>query len=134
VSGGDVPATPPVPDAPPEKGAVDVPLVKLAWGRSGDKGNKANIGIIARDAAYLPYIWAALDEDAIRHRFGHFIGDNPALARFYLPGSHAMNILIEDALGGGGVASLRNDPQGKAYAQILLDHPIPIPQKLAESL
>ena len=134
VSGGDAPASPPVPDAPPEKGAVDVPLVKLAWGRSGDKGNKANIGIIARDAAYLPYIWAALDEDAIRHRFGHFIGDNPALARFYLPGSHAMNILIEDALGGGGVASLRNDPQGKAYAQILLDHPIPIPQKLAESL
>jgi hypothetical protein len=134
VSGSDAPATPPVPDAPPEKGAVDVPLVKLAWGRSGDKGNKANIGIIARDAAYLPYIWAALDEDAIRHRFGHFIGDNPALARFYLPGSHAMNILIEDALGGGGVASLRNDPQGKAYAQILLDHPIPIPQKLAESL
>lgn len=134
VSGGDAPATPPVPDAPPEKGAVDVPLVKLAWGRSGDKGNKANIGIIARDAAYLPYIWAALDEDAIRHRFGHFIGDNPALARFYLPGSHAMNILIEDALAGGGVASLRNDPQGKAYAQILLDHPIPIPQKLAESL
>jgi hypothetical protein len=134
VSGGDAPATPPVPDAPPEKGAVDVPLVKLAWGRSGDKGNKANVGIIARDAAYLPYIWAALDEDAIRHRFGHFIGDNPALARFYLPGSHAMNILIEDALGGGGVASLRNDPQGKAYAQILLDHPIPIPQKLAESL
>jgi hypothetical protein len=134
VSGGDAPATPPVPDAPPEKGAVDVPLVKLAWGRSGDKGNKANIGIIARDAAYLPYIWAALDEDAIRHRFGHFIADNPALARFYLPGSHAMNILIEDALGGGGVASLRNDPQGKAYAQILLDHPIPIPQKLAESL
>ena len=134
VSGGDAPASPPVPDAPPEKGAVDVPLVKLAWGRSGDKGNKANIGIIARDAAYLPYIWAALDEDAIRHRFGHFIGDNPALARFYLPGSHAMNILIEDALGGGGVASLRNDQQGKAYAQILLDHPIPIPQKLAESL
>ncbi|MCH1486887.1 MAG: acyclic terpene utilization AtuA family protein [Alphaproteobacteria bacterium] len=134
VSGGDAPATPPVPDAPPEKGAVDVPLVKLAWGRSGDKGNKANIGIIARDAAYLPYIWAALDEDAIRHRFGHFIGDNPKLARFYLPGSHAMNILIEDALGGGGVASLRNDPQGKAYAQVLLDHPIPIPAELAERL
>lgn len=128
------PTTPHLPDAPAEAGTVDVPLVKLAWGRSGDKGNKANIGIIARDGAYLPYIWAALDEDAIRHRFGHFIGDNPSLARFYLPGSHAMNILIEDALGGGGVASLRNDPQGKAYAQVLLDHPIPIPADLAESL
>ncbi len=134
VTGSDAPAKPHVPDAPREAATVEVPLVKLAWGRSGDKGNKANIGIIARDAAYMPYIWAALDEDAIRHRFGHFIGDNPALARFYLPGSHAMNILIEDALGGGGVASLRNDPQGKAYAQVLLDHPIPLPAKLAESL
>ena len=133
-TGSAAPATPHVPDAPSEAGTRAVPLVKLAWGRSGDKGNKANIGIIARDAAYMPYIWAALDEDAIRHRFGHFIGDNPALARFYLPGSHAMNILIEDALGGGGVASLRNDPQGKAYAQVLLDHPIPLPAELTESL
>ncbi|MGC6535164.1 MAG: acyclic terpene utilization AtuA family protein, partial [Parvibaculales bacterium] len=134
VDGSAPPAAAHQPPAPSEKGTVEVPLVKLAWGRSGDKGNKANIGIIARDAAYLPYIWAALDEAAIRHRFGHFIGDNPALARFYLPGSHAMNILIEDALGGGGVASLRNDPQGKAYAQILLDHPIAIPAELAERL
>lgn len=134
VSGNAAAATPHEPDMPPQEGTIEVPLVKLAWGRSGDKGNKSNIGIIARDAAYLPYIWAALDEGAIRHRFGHFIGDNPALARFYLPGSHAMNILIEDALGGGGVASLRNDPQGKAFAQVLLDHPIPIPAELAESL
>ena len=122
------------PDAPQEPGTVDVPLIKLAWGRSGDKGNKANIGIIARDAAYLPYIWAALDEDAIRHRFGHFMADRSGLQRFYLPGSNAMNILIDEALGGGGVASLRNDPQGKAYAQILLDHKISIPETLAEAL
>ncbi|MGB0820756.1 MAG: AtuA-related protein, partial [Parvibaculales bacterium] len=108
--------------------------IKLAWGRSGDKGNKANIGIIARHAAYLPYIWAALDEDAIRHRFGHFMAEGSDLQRFYLPGSNAMNILIDEALGGGGVASLRNDPQGKAYAQILLDHKISIPEKLAEAL
>ena len=128
------PATPHQPAAPSAAGEVEVPLVKLAWGRSGDKGNKANIGIIARDAAYMPYIWAALDEGAIRQRFGHFIGDNPALARFYLPGSHAMNILIEDALGGGGVASLRNDPQGKAYAQVLLDHKVLIPASLAEKI
>ena len=128
------PATPHQPAAPSAAGEVEVPLVKLAWGRSGDKGNKANIGIIARNAAYMPYIWAALDEDAIRQRFDHFIGDNPALARFYLPGSHAMNILIEDALGGGGVASLRNDPQGKAYAQVLLDHKVLIPASLAEKI
>jgi hypothetical protein len=131
---GDAPQAVGAPDAPQQADTVDVPLIKLAWGRSGDKGNKANIGIIARDAAYMPYIWAALDEAAIRHRFGHFIGEDPTLKRFYLPGSHAMNILIDDALGGGGVASLRNDPQGKAYAQILLDHPIAIPAELAESL
>ena len=134
VAADAAPATPHQPAAPSAAGEVEVPLVKLAWGRSGDKGNKANIGIIARDAAYMPYIWAALDEDAIRQRFGHFIGDNPALARFYLPGSHAMNILIEDALGGGGVASLRNDPQGKAYAQVLLDHKVLIPASLAEKI
>ena len=122
------------PAAPSEAGSVQVPLVKLAWGRSGDKGNKANIGVIARDAAYLPYIWAALDEAALRTRFGHFMDEGSALERFYLPGSHAMNILIEAALGGGGTSSLRNDPQGKAYAQILLDHPISIPQQLAETL
>ena len=134
VAADAAPATPHQPAAPSAAGEVEVPLVKLAWGRSGDKGNKANIGIIARDAAYMPYIWAALDEDAIRQRFDHFIGDNPALARFYLPGSHAMNILIEDALGGGGVASLRNDPQGKAYAQVLLDHKVLIPASLAEKI
>ncbi len=113
---------------------VEVPLVKLAWGRSGDKGDKANIGVIARKADYLPYIWAALDEAAIRHRFGHFMEAGSRLVRYYLPGCHAMNILLDAALGGGGVASIRNDPQGKAYAQILLDHPIGVPEKLAENL
>ncbi len=123
---------PPAPDM--DTDMVDVPLVKLAWGRSGDKGDKANIGIIARDGAYVPYIWASLDETTIRTRFGHFMAEGSALQRFYLPGCHAMNILLEEALGGGGTASLRNDPQGKAYAQILLDHPIAIPAHLAESL
>ena len=132
---GDAPAAIAAPQ-PPQAAAetVTVPLIKLAWGRSGDKGNKANIGIIARDAAYMPYIWAALDEAALRRRFGHFMAEGSGLTRYYLPGSHAMNILIDEALGGGGVASLRNDPQGKAYAQILLDHPIAIPETLAESL
>ncbi len=117
---------------------VEVPLIKLAWGRSGDKGNKANIGIIARQPDYVPYIWAALDEPTIAARFAHFI-DTPdaavhAVKRYYLPGSHAINFLIDDILGGGGVASLRNDPQGKSYAQILLNHPIAVPKEIAETL
>ena len=53
--------------------------------------------------------------------------------KFYLPGSFAVNFLLHEVLGGGGPASLRNDPQGKAYAQILLDQMIPVPKKLLES-
>ena len=129
---------PEVPEADMSGKMVEVPLVKLAWGRSGDKGNKANIGVIARQADYLPYIWAGLSDDIIRQRFGHFIeggsGQSEAVTRYYLPGCHAMNILIDEVLGGGGVASIRNDPQGKAYAQILLDQPIAIPETFAKDL
>ncbi len=125
---------PEAPAAIEQDGLVEVPLVKLAWGRSGDKGNKANVGIIARDASYLPYIWAAQDEAAIVRRFGHFMAEGSGCTRYYLPGSHAINFLIDEALGGGGVASLRNDPQGKAYAQILLDHPIAVPTHIAEAV
>jgi len=116
----------------PEGDVVDVPLIKLAWGRSGDKGDKANIGIIARKQDYLPYIVSALTEQAVAARFEHFL-EGP-VERFLMPGLNAVNFLLHDVLGGGGVASLRNDPQGKSYAQILLDHPIPVPVKLAEAL
>ena len=108
---------------------LKVPLIRLAWGRSGDKGDKANIGIIARKPEYLPYIWAGLPPEKVQERFGHFLkGD---VERFYLPGCNAVNFLLHDVLGGGGVASLRADPQGKGYAQILLFEPIAIPAELA---
>ena len=113
---------------------VAVPLEKLAWGRSGDKGNKSNIGVIARDAKFLPYIWTSLSPEAVGTYFSHFVEPGSGVDRYYLPGSHAINFVMHEALGGGGVASLRNDPQGKAYAQILLDYPILIPQKMAEAL
>jgi len=121
---------------PPESAAKEplapatetVPLIRLAWGRSGDKGNVANIGIIARRAEYLPYIRAALTPQAVATVFAHYL-EGP-VQRFDLPGSHAINFLLHDVLGGGGTASLRNDPQGKAYAQILLEHPIPVPAGL----
>ena len=124
----------PVIDAISPEDMIKVPLIKLAWGRSGDKGNKANIGIIARDPAYLPYIWAALDEPTIRQQFAHFLDADSGIDRYYLPGSHAMNIVMHEVLGGGGVASLRADPQGKAYAQILLDHPIAVTREMGEKL
>jgi hypothetical protein len=54
--------------------------------------------------------------------------------RFELPGIHALNFVLHDALGGGGVASLRIDPQGKAFAQMLMDYPIGISRTLADQL
>tara|TARA_R110002110_G_scaffold303525_1_gene517626 strand:+ start:47665 stop:49470 length:1806 start_codon:yes stop_codon:yes gene_type:complete len=116
--------------------AVEVPLIALAWGRSGDKGNKANVGIIARKPEFLPYIYAALSETVVRERFAHFLEDDGPgqVERFLLPGASAINFLLHDVLGGGGVASIRNDAQGKGYAQLLLCTPIAIPASLAETI
>lgn len=115
-----------------------VPLVKLAWGRSGDKGDKANIGIIARDASYLPYLWNALTEQVIADRFAHFLADNAApgtqVDRFLMPGSQSINFLLHDVLGGGGIASIRSDAQAKGYAQVLLGMPIPVSDEIHQAL
>ncbi|OWR00368.1 terpene utilization protein AtuA [Sphingopyxis witflariensis] len=108
-----------------------VPLIQLAWGRSGDKGNHANIGIIARRPEFLPYIRHALQPDVVGDLFKHYA---PAeVRRFDLPGIHGLNFMLYDVLGGGGIASLRNDPQGKGYAQILLGTEIAIPADLVRS-
>ncbi|SDC41819.1 acyclic terpene utilization AtuA family protein [Ruegeria marina] len=115
---------------PPESGLEMVlrPLEDLAWARSGDKGDSANIGVIARNPAYMPHIWAALSPEAVLRFFDE---KSPAdVSRFYLPGTHSMNIVMTRVLGGGGVASLRNDPQGKAFAQELLSLPVPVPAGL----
>jgi hypothetical protein len=120
-------ASPP-PDPVPQPDEIEVPLIALAWGRSGDKGNDANIGIVARDPAFLPYIRRALSVEAVAAHFAAIV-EGP-VERFELPGIGALNFLLHDALGGGGIASLRNDPQGKALAQALLAHPIAIPAGL----
>ena len=130
--GGTTNFAPPRHDGPaaPTDASVEVPLHRLAWVRSGDKGDKSNIGVLARDPAYLPYIWAALDEAAVRRRFHHF--GPSAVERFHLPEMSAINYLLHDILGGGGMASLRNDSQGKAYGQILSATPIPVSADIAE--
>ena len=129
-----VPAEPhSVPAAESVADMVELPLEALAWGRSGDKGNKANIGIIARHADFLPYIAESLTAQRVADYFGHFLAvAGEGVERFYLPGSHAFNFLLHDVLGGGGVASLRVDPQGKGYAQLLLAESVALPRTLAE--
>lgn len=112
--------------------AVEVPLVKLALARSGDKGDDSNIGVMARKPEYLPYIRAALSEAAVAGYFRHLL--EGTVYRFELPGINALNFLLTHSLGGGGVASLRADPQGKCYGQMLLDFPIAVPRGIADQL
>ncbi|MDA7085842.1 DUF1446 domain-containing protein [Pseudomonas sp. SA3-5] len=114
---------------------VSVPLIKLAVARSGDKGNHSNIGVMARKPDYLAWIAAALSAGAVAEWMQHTLDPQTGkVSRWYLPGSHSLNFLLENALGGGGVASLRIDPQGKAFAQQLLEFPVPVPKALAASL
>jgi len=124
------PARPEIPEAGDD--LVDVALIRLAWGRSGDKGDSANIGIIARHPAALPYIWEGLSETRIRACFGHFLDGE--VTRFLLPGLDAINIVMSNVLGGGGTSSLRNDPQGKGYAQLLLAQEIKVPQAILQEI
>lgn len=121
-------------DVDADTDTIEVALIKLAWGRSGDKGDKANIGIIARKPEYLPYIYAALTEQLVTERFEHFLSDTSAgnVERFLMPGSNAINFLLHSVLGGGGIASIRNDAQGKGYAQLLLATPVPVPAEIAQ--
>lgn len=112
---------------------IEVPLIEIAHARSGDKGNHSNIGVIARKADYLPWIRAALTEQAVASYMQHVLdAEKGRVIRYELPGLNALNFMLENALGGGGVASLRIDPQGKAFAQQLLDMPVKVPANLLE--
>ncbi|HSH91706.1 MAG TPA: acyclic terpene utilization AtuA family protein, partial [Ramlibacter sp.] len=105
---------------------IEVPLIRLAWGRSGDKGDTSNIGIIARRPEWLPRLREQLTEARVAEWLSHLV--RGTVTRFDLPGIHAMNFVCTHALDGGGMASLRNDPLGKGMAQILLSMPIRVPR------
>ncbi|HXD40036.1 MAG TPA: terpene utilization protein AtuA, partial [Ramlibacter sp.] len=104
---------------------IEVPLARLAWGRSGDKGDSSNIGIIARRPDWLPLLRAQLTEARVAQWLAHLV--HGSVTRYDLPGIHALNFLCTRALDGGGMASLRNDPLGKGMAQILLTLPVRVP-------
>ena len=87
---------------------------------------------MARQPEFLPWIWRALTPETVAKRFVHVL-EGP-VERHYLPGIRAANFVLHEVLGDGGVASLRFDPQGKTYAQVLLGMPVPIPGHLARGL
>ena len=111
----------------PQGATRPVPLLRLAWGRSGDKGDTANIGIIARRPEFLPLLRAQLTPAAVTAYFAHLVQGE--VERYEVPGIHALNFLLQQALGGGGMASLRVDALAKGYAQMLLDFPVLVPEE-----
>ncbi|XP_008323225.1 uncharacterized protein LOC103389552 [Cynoglossus semilaevis] len=112
-----------VPDTDLPSGPHSYRLEDLAYTRSGDKGDTANIGVVARHPLFYPYLKKHLTSSVVEEYFSHVIqpGVREAVTRYTLPGIHGLNFVLRSSLGGGGVASLRSDPQGKAYGQMLLD-------------
>ena len=103
----------------------DCRLIDLAWARSGDKGDDENIGVIARHARAWDWLRTQLQAHQVQAYFSHLV-QGPVL-RYEVPGLQALNFVLLQALGGGGVCSLRSDPLGKSFAQMLLDMPLRVP-------
>jgi hypothetical protein len=110
--------------------SVEVPLVRLAYGRSGDKGDTANISVLARRPEFVPLLAQVLTPALVRTYLAHLVEGE--VQRYDWPGLNGWNFVLGRALGGGGVTSLRYDPQGKGYAQILMDLPVQVPKSWVE--
>ena len=103
----------------------EVELARIAHGRSGDKGDTLNCGIIARKPEYYPIIASQVTAERVKDHFGSFC--KGSVTRYDLPKIHAFNFVLTHALGGGGTASLRIDPQGKSYAAALMRIKVRVP-------
>lgn len=126
------PGSDPLPEEepPPVADPLVVPLRELAYARSGDKGNDANIGVIARRPELAATIREQVTAARVADLFGRWL-EGP-VRRYALPGLDAINIVLTDVLGGaGGTSSLRFDAQGKTYAAVLLDLPVEVPRALS---
>jgi hypothetical protein len=128
---------PPEPARPADvEPGLTVPLIALAWGRSGDKGNLFNVAAIAREPRFYPYIAAALSSEAVGGWYEHLVAD-PArtrVDRFLVPGTSAINFVVNESLGGGGSVCARIDPVAKSMAQILLEYPVPVSRAIYDAL
>lgn len=121
----------PIPSATASSdGDVEVALIDVAYGRSGDKGDTSNVGIIARHPDLLPYIAREVTPERMASHLSHLVKGK--VVRFDVPGINAFNFVMERALDGGGIASLRSDPLGKSMAQIALSMPVRVPGHLLE--
>jgi hypothetical protein len=111
---------------------MKVRLLDIAHARSGDKGDTANVGVIARKPEWYPVLEKYLTLDAVREHFrGVIAGD---VERFELPNLHALNFLLHGALDGGGTLSLKTDAQGKVFSTALLRLVLDVPDEEARDM
>jgi hypothetical protein len=106
---------------------MKTPLSRIAHTRSGDKGDIANIGVIAWKPAYYPILLREVTPERLKSFFGEMV--QGPVDRFELPNLHALNFLLHHGLGGGGTVSLRADAQGKTMGAALLALEIDIDER-----
>ncbi|MCR9133141.1 MAG: hypothetical protein NXI08_11220 [bacterium] len=107
-----------------------VKLIEIAHGRSGDKGNGSNVGIIARHPDIYPFLKETLTSDVVKEHMKYVCkGD---VERYELPNIGALNFILNESLGGGGTVSLKLDAQGKTHASQVLRMDIDVPQELLD--
>lgn len=106
---------------------MQVQLVKLAHARSGDKGDTANVGLIALRPEYYPLLVREVTAERVKEHFGEMVKGK--VERFELPNLRALNFLLHESLGGGGTLSLMTDAQGKTFSTALLRMYIDVPEE-----
>ncbi len=102
-----------------------IPLYAMAHGRSGDKGDGSNVGVLAYDERGYEILRDFLTTDRVKRHFGSIVEGK--VERFELPNLMGLNFVLHDSLGGGGSASLKNDAQGKTHAMALMRMLIEVP-------
>lgn len=113
-------------------GTVPLQLVHLAHARSGDKGDTANVGLIAYDVEHFDLLREQVTAERVKAHFAEMVqGD---VERFELPNLGALNFLLHGALDGGGTISLMNDAQGKVFSTALLRMEVDVPADVAETV
>src|SRR5438105_8221528 len=109
-----------------------IQLTKLAHARSGDKGDTANVGVIALKDEYYPLLVREVTAERVKAHFGEIVEGK--VERFELPNLKALNFLLHESLGGGGTLSLMTDAQGKTFSTALLRLTIDVPDEEARAL
>ena len=105
-----------------------VKLIEIAHGRSGDKGNGSNVGIIARHEKIYPFLKEVLTEERVKEHMKHICKGK--VERYEMENIGALNFVLNESLGGGGTVSLKLDAQGKTHASSLLRMELEVPEEL----